>query len=99
MDVNYQITKIILIIIFWSLHGVIPEIWVFFICGLSLPVIELLIYKSEYNNHFPWELYLFYAYAFYGIFFPIETHFIFLGLGYMLARITVYFKLKSSINT
>ena len=72
MDVKYQITKVLLMIVFWSLQGVIPEMW---------------------------ELYLFYAYAFYGIFFHIEPHLIFLGLGYTIARISVYFKVKSSINT
>ncbi|NQZ42434.1 MAG: hypothetical protein HRT96_20640 [Moritella sp.] len=99
MGYQYQLTKVILVIIFWSLNEVIPIAWVFLICGASLPPLDLIISKDKYLAQFPWELYLFYGYAFYGILFQAEQHLIFLGIGYSLSRLVLYFQLKQSLNT
>jgi hypothetical protein len=99
MGSQYQLTKAILILIFWNLNEVIPMAWVFLICGAALPPLDLVISKDRYLAQFPWELYLFYGYAFYGIFFQVERHLIFLGIGYSISRLVLYFQLKESLNT
>ena len=73
--------------------------WVFLICGALIPPLDLVISKSKYAVEFPWELYLFYCYAFYGVFYPVDTHLIFSGIGYALSRLVIYYKLKGVINT
>ena len=95
MDYRYQLTKILLILIFGSLYETIPINWIFFVCGLALPWIDLIISKEKYQNQFPWELYLFYGYAIYSIFFNVELHLIYWGSGYALSRFILYFQLKS----
>jgi len=99
MNFQYQLTKIILIIIFWSLNELIPINWVFLICGAALPPLDLLISKDKYLAQFPWELYLFYGYFLYSIFVQVEPHLIYLGVGYALSRLVLYFQLKQRLNT
>ncbi|WP_076420542.1 hypothetical protein [Colwellia sp. UCD-KL20] len=99
MGFQYQLIKTILIGIFWQLDGLIPEAWIFLILGAFLPPLNLVIARDKYMVQFPWELYLFYAYSFYGIFYPVDTHLVFLGVGYALSRLAMYYKLKGIINT
>lgn len=99
MNYQYQLTKAILILIFWGLNDVIPLAWIFLICGAVLPPLDLVISKDKYLTQFPWELYLFYGYAFYSIFAQAEQHLIFLGVGYSLSRLVLYFQLKERLNT
>jgi hypothetical protein len=99
MGYQYQLTKIILILLFWSLNELIPINWVFLICGMALPVLDLVLSKDKYVTQFPWELYLFYLYFFSSVFFPVEQHLIYLGIGYSLSRIILYFQLKKEFNT
>lgn len=94
MDVKYQLTKVILIGMFWSLQTVLPVSWAFFACGITLPFLDLFIAKDRYLASFPWELYLFYLYAFAGIFIDIDTELLSLGFGYALSRMTIYFQVR-----
>jgi hypothetical protein len=99
MGYQYQLTKIILMLIFWSLDKVIPVNWLFLICGAALPPLDLVISKSKYSTQFPWELYLFYGYVFYSIFVEVEMYLIYLGVGYTLSRLVLYFQLKGKETT
>ena len=98
MGYQYQLTKVILVLIFWSLYKVIPINWVFFICGVFLPPLDLMISKDKFLAQFPWELYLFYSYVVYSFFFQTEQHLIILGVGYSLSRLVLYFQLKSRLS-
>ena len=93
---KYHLTKMVLISIFWGLDGIIAENWIFLICGAALPFLDLFISKDNYVTQFPWELYLIFAYIFFSLFVPVEPHLIFLGIGYALARMVLYFQLKSN---
>jgi len=99
MGYQYQLTKIILILIFWGLNDLIPINGVFLICGAALPPLDLVISKNKYVAQFPWELYLFYGYALCSVFFQVEPHLIYLGIGYALSRLVLYFQLKKRLNT
>lgn len=99
MGYKYQLIKVILILLFWYLYEVMPVSWVFLICGIALPPIDFAVSKNMYLAQFPWELYLFYGYAAYSVFFQTDQHMIFLGVGYSLSRLVLYFQIKQRINT
>lgn len=94
MGYKYHLTKVILITLFWWLYQVIPMNWVFLICGIVLPPLDFMLSKNKYLLQFPWELYLFYGFAIYSVFFQSKQHMILLGVGYSLSRLVLYFRLK-----
>ena len=55
-----------------------------------------MIAKEKYHDQFPWELYLFYGYVLVSLFIEVEPHLMYLGFGYALSRLILYFKLKNN---
>ncbi|MGB0834241.1 MAG: hypothetical protein ACPGR2_06970 [Psychrobium sp.] len=68
--------------------------FIMMLCGFIFPWTELLLYREEYLRAFPWELYVFYAYVAFGWLIGYQDLLFFLGMGYALARVIIYFRVR-----
>lgn len=94
LDNKYYVKKLILMGLYLILYQYLPANSIFFVLGATFPFLEYIFSRDDYLEHYPWELYLFYCVVIYSFFRPVDSHNIYLGLGYMVSRLCLYFKLK-----
>ena len=93
---EYQISRIVSVILFYLLYkyiGIRGD-WIFFYCGILIPIINVFIFKYQIYKDFPLEIYLYIIYVFLGIFFSLNAVVVYAGLGYLVPRVFFYFKAK-----
>ena len=93
---EYQISRIISVVLFYLLYeyiGIRGD-WIYFYCGLFIPIINIFIFNNQIYKDFPWEIYLYFIYVFLGMFFNLNVVVVYAGLGYLAPRVFFYFKVK-----